>query len=139
MVKKVAGIFGIVFLLIGLLGLFTPGGMGMESDPQRAPHLLGLFPVNLLHNVVHLLFGVWGLAAARSWSGARAYARIAGPLYLALAAVGYLVPNGFGLIPLGGHDIWLHIVIGAVLTAVGYSAGAMDPDMDRARPTTVRA
>lgn len=139
MVKKVAGIFGIAFLLVALLGFFTPGGFSMVADPERAPHVLGLFPVNLLHNIVHLLFGLWGLAAARSWSAARTYARITGPLYLVLAALGYFVPNGFGLIPLGGHDIWLHILIGAVLTAVGYSAGATDPEPGSARATTARA
>lgn len=139
MVKKIAGIFGIAFLLVGLLGLFAPGGMSMEADPQRSAHLLGLFPVNLLHNIVHLLFGVWGLAASRSWSGARAYARITGPLYLILAALGYFSPDGFGLVPLGGHDIWLHILIGAVLTAVGYSAAADDPDVVRGGATAARA
>jgi hypothetical protein len=139
MVKKVAGIFGIVFLLIGILGLFIPGGMSMVSDPQHAPRLLQLFPVNLLHNIVHLVFGVWGLAAARSWSGARNYARITGPLYLVIAVLGYFVPNGFGLLPLGGHDIWLHILIGVVLTAVGYSAAVEEPGMHRARPSAARA
>ena len=132
MVRKVAGIFGIGFLLVAVLGFFTPGGMSMEADPARAGHVLGLFPVNLLHNIVHLIFGIWGLAASRSWSGARSYARITGPLYLLLAVLGYFVPNGFGVVPLGGHDIWLHVLIGAVLTAVGYTAAATEPGTMRA-------
>ena len=84
--------------------------------------LLGLFPVNLLHNVVHILFGVWGIAASRSWGGAKAYARIGGILYLVLALVGFFEPEGFGLVPLGDNDIWLHAVLGIVLAGVGFTA-----------------
>jgi hypothetical protein len=120
-VQRVAQIFGIVFLLVAILG-FVQGGTSMEADPARAPHLLGLFPVNLLHNVVHLVFGLWGLAASRSFPGAVSYARISGVLYLVLAALGFVSPNGFGLVPLGGHDIWLHVLLGAVLAAVGFTA-----------------
>src|SRR5687768_2357105 len=69
--QKAAMAFGVVFLLVGLLGLFIPGGMGMEAHPDQAPRLLGLFPVNLLHNVVHLAFGAWGIAASRSHSASR--------------------------------------------------------------------
>lgn len=121
MVKKVALVFGIVFLLVGLLGLLAPGGREMGADP--APHmLLGLFPVNLLHNVVHLLFGIWGLAASRSFSGAASYAKIGGVIYIVLAILGFVVPTTFGLIPIGGNDIWLHAILGASLAYFGFTA-----------------
>ena len=122
-VQRVAQILGAVFLLVGLLG-FVAGGMSMESDPAEAPHLLGLFPVNVLHNVVHLLFGIWGLIASRTWDGARAYSLVAGGTYLVLAVLGFLVPNTFGLIPIGGNDIWLHALLGAALLGAGVTAGA---------------
>src|SRR5688500_9873483 len=126
-VQRVAQIFGIVFILVAIYG-FTQTGMGnMESDPARAPQLGGMFPVNVLHNVVHLLLGVWGLVASRTFSGARSYARIAGVLYLLLAGVGYFSPNGFGFVPLGGNDIWLHAVLGFVLAAVGFTARELRP------------
>ena len=121
MVQQVARIFGVVFLLVGILG-FVASGMSMESDPMLAPRLLGLFPVNALHNTVHLLFGVWGLAASRTAAGAVSYAKIAGGLYLLLAVLGFVIPTTFGLIPIGGHDIWLHAVLGLVLVAVGFMA-----------------
>ena len=114
-------VFGIGFLLVAVLG-FVQGGMSMEADPSLAPKVLGLFPVNLLHNLVHLAFGAWGLAAARTHDASRAYCRIAGIIYLVLTALGYVSPNGFGLVPLGGADPLLHLVLGGVLTAVGFMA-----------------
>jgi Domain of unknown function (DUF4383) len=122
--QRVAMIFGVAFLLVAVAG-FVVGGMSMESDPHAAPKVLGLFPVNVLHNVVHLAFGVWGLLAARSWSAAVSYCRIAGIIYLVLAVLGFVAEDGFGLVPLGSHDIWLHVVLGAVLTIVGFTSRAV--------------
>jgi hypothetical protein len=121
-VQKVAMVFGVVFLLVAIVGFIAPGGMSMAMDPQAM--IFGMFPVNLLHNIVHLLFGIWGLAAARSWSGAKQYAQITGVLYIILAVCGFFIPDGFGMVPLGGSDIWLHALIGVVLAAVGFSAKA---------------
>ena len=122
-VQRVAQIFGIVFILVGVLG-FVASGMSMEHDPAVAPRILGLFPTNLLHNLVHLAFGAWGIIAARSFDGARSYARIAGIIYLVLAALGFVAPTTFGLIPIGGNDIGLHAVLGVALTAAGFTAKA---------------
>jgi hypothetical protein len=121
MVQQVARLFGAVFLLIAVLG-FLASGMSMEADHTLAPRILGLFPVNALHNVVHLLFGVWGLAASRTASSATMFAKGAGAIYVVLAVLGFVAPTTFGLIPIGGHDIWLHAVIGVVLLAVGFQA-----------------
>lgn len=126
-VQRVAQIFGVVFILVAIVGFTATGMSNMEADPARAPHLVGMFPVNVLHNVVHLLFGIWGLVASRTFGGARGYARIAGVLYLVLAAVGYISPNGFGFVPLGGNDIWLHGVLGVVLAAAGFTARELRP------------
>jgi hypothetical protein len=126
MVTRVAMVFGVVFLLVGIIGLITPGGMQMGADPAPAT-ILGLFPVNLLHNVVHLLFGVWGLVAARSFAGAKTYATIGGVIYIGLAVLGYFAPTTFGLIPIGGNNIWLHAVLGVVLAGVGFTAKESAP------------
>lgn len=122
-VQRVAQLFGIVFILVAILGFVTSGG-SMDADPTSAPKLLGLFAVNVLHNVVHLLFGVWGLVAARSFSGAKTYGMVGGIAYIALAALGYVTPDTFGLIPIGGNDIWLHALLGVVLAGVGFTAKA---------------
>lgn len=120
-VQWAALIFGIGFLAAALAG-FVQGGMSMESDPSAAPKALGLFPVNLLHNIVHLVFGVWGLAAARTFAASKSYCTISGAIYLVLTALGFLSPNGFGLVPLGGNDIWLHAVLGIALLGAGLTA-----------------
>jgi len=121
MVKRVAMIFGVVFLLVGIVGLVSPGGMSMGADPAPAM-LLGMFPMNLLHNIVHLLFGVWGIIASRSFVNAKLYAQIGGVIYLVLALCGLFIPTTFGLIPTGGADIWLHALLGLVLAGVGFTA-----------------
>jgi hypothetical protein len=121
MVRRVAMVFGIVFLVIGILGLVSPGGMSMGADPAPAM-ILGFFPVNLLHNIVHILFGVWGLVASRSFAGAKLYAQVGGVVYIVLAICGLAIPTTFGLLPNGGNDIWLHAVFGLVLAGVGFTA-----------------
>jgi len=124
MVRRVAMVFGIVFLLVGILGLVSPGGMQMGADPAPAM-ILGMFPVNLLHNIVHLLFGVWGLIASRAFMSAKMYAQIGGVIYVVLAICGYFIPTTFGFIPIGGADIWLHAALGLVLLGVGFTAKEM--------------
>ncbi|HEX6053217.1 MAG TPA: DUF4383 domain-containing protein [Gemmatimonadaceae bacterium] len=120
-VQRVAQIFGVIFLLVGILG-FVSTGMSMDPNPETAPRLLGLFPVNALHNVVHLLFGVWGLVASRSFGAAKTYATVSGAIYVVLAVLGFIAPTTFGLIPIGGNDIWLHAMLGIALLAAGLTA-----------------
>jgi hypothetical protein len=81
--------------------------------------LFGLFPVNPVHNGVHLLFGLWGLIAARGRGAALFYARFVAILYAVLALAGLLpaTQTGFGLLPLYAKDVWLH---GAIALAGAY-------------------
>ncbi len=121
--QKLAAVFGVVFVLVAIVGFIAPGGMAMQpTDPASPAKVLGMFPVNLLHNIVHLLFGAWGLAASRSWGGSKQFFTVAGIIYIVLTIVGYLSPSGFGLVPLGGSDIGLHAVLGIVMLAIGYTA-----------------
>ena len=115
--QRFALVFGIIYLLVGILG-FIPvppilvpieivGPFGGVMGPFEG-FLLGLFPVNWLHNLAHIGIGAAGLASFRSPVGARSYALVVGVLYVVLALLGLIVPTLFGLLPLGGLDITLH-------------------------------
>lgn len=119
--QKLAGVFGVVFIVVAVLGFIAPGGLVMAMDPTTGM-VLGVFPVNLLHNIVHLAFGVWGLVASRAWSGSKTFFTVGGVIYAILTCVGFLSPMGFGLVPLGGADIWLHAVLAIAMLGIGFTA-----------------
>jgi hypothetical protein len=109
-------LFGIAYVSAGLLGL-NPAAL--MAPPADAPpihftvlhgYLLGLFPVNVLHTVVHLAIGAWGILAWRRLASPRVFARSLAIFYGVLAAMGLIpgVNTLFGLLPLHGHDVWLH-------------------------------
>lgn len=136
-IQRVAQIFGWVFVVVAVWGFIVSGG-SMEADPEMAPKVMGLFPVNVLHNLVHLAFGVWGIVAARSLGGARTYALGAGLIYLLLAILGFFIPTTFGLIPIGGNDIWLHALIAIVLLGTWASSRSATAAPPAAPPVTDR-
>ena len=121
MIQRVAQVFGIGFLLVAVAG-FVASGMSMDPNPVTAPKVFGLFPVNVIHNLVHAAFGIWGLAASRSFGASKSFATISGVLYLILMGIGFIFPTGFGLVPLGGNDLWLHLVLGVALLGFGIAA-----------------
>ena len=122
-IQRIATIFGAAFLLVGALG-FTATGMhmGMNMDAASAPLLLGLFPVNALHNIVHIVFGVWGIWAGRAAGRAVAYALGSGAVYMLLAILGMLTPTLLVIVPIGGYDVVLHLVLAVVLAGFGFWA-----------------
>lgn len=139
-IQNFALIYGIVFLLVGIAG-FVPA----LSTPYPPEHpalavmasgglLFGLFPVNVLHNLVHVAFGIWGIAVWRQIPGSRRYAQAVAIIYLVFAVMGFIpvLSTAFGLVPLFGHDIWLHLVLAAVAAYFGFIARAES----EARPPT---
>ncbi len=115
---------GIGFLAAGVLGFVpalrtSPAGLPPLQWDAHYGLLLGLFPVNVLHNAVHLLFGLWGVLAYRSFGAARGYAGVVAIVYAVLTLMGVFVPTNtvWGLVPIFGHDVWLHAVI-AVAAAI---------------------
>ena len=115
--RMFALVFGIVYLLVGLLG-FT------ASSSMAAAPLLGIFPVNLLHNIVHILIGIWGLASYRSATGAVAYARGLAILYALLTILGLIPATNtmFGLVPIYGADVALHALTAIIAAYFGWAA-----------------
>ena len=131
-------IAGIVYLLVGLLG-FVPGVN--QPPPPDAPDLavnsgygllMGLFPINVVHNLIHLVLGVLGIMAYRSFGSSRSYARGLAIFYGILAVMGFIpvLNTTFGLAPIFGHDIWLHALTAIIAAYVGWST-AVEADTPR--------
>jgi hypothetical protein len=121
-------IFGIAYLGAGLLGLIPAALMPPPADAPPTTfavlygYLLGLFPVNILHSAVHIAIGAWGLMAWRGVANPKVFARSLAMLYGVLAVMG-LIPGMstlFGLLPLHGHDVWLHAGTAAVAAYFGW-------------------
>lgn len=136
--RTLATAVGAVFLLVGVLG-FVPGVTTDYDTLQFAGHeseakLLGIFQVSILHNIVHLLFGVAGLAMGRKASSAVAYLIGGGVIYLLLTVYGWIIDkeSTANFVPLNTADDWLHLVLGLGMVAMGlagkkaYDAGRHD-------------
>ena len=125
--RTFALVLGVAFIVAGLAGFFPtpadpPAGL---TQTHGFGHALGLLPVNTLHNVVHLLFGVMGILASRgSLMSARGYAQFVAVAYGLLTVLGLLPATNttFGLIPIYGNDVILHVVIAAAAAYFGFVA-----------------
>lgn len=133
-IQQAALVIGVIFLLVGILG-FIPGVTAGYDSLHFAGHdsgalLLGLFQVSVLHNLVHLLFGVAGVAMARSISSSKGYLLVGGVIYLLLWVYGLITGGGSAanFVPLNHADNWLHLVLGIGMTALGL---LLSPQHDR--------
>jgi len=141
--RTFAFVAGLLYFGAGILG-FIPGIT--TPPPAGAPslvvegsyrYLLGLFPVNLLHNLVHIGIGVWGLLSYNNGAKARSFAISLAVIYGLLAILG-LLPRAhtlFGFVPLFGHDVWLHA--GTAIMA-GYFGFLAPPEVTIVRRTNTR-
>ena len=126
--RTIATAVGAVFLLVGILG-FVPGITTNYGSLEFAGHmseakLLGIFQVSILHNIVHLLFGVAGLALARRADTAISYLIGGGAIYLVLWIYGLLVGQNStaNFVPVNNADDWLHFVLGVGMVGAGLAA-----------------
>ena len=124
-VQLAALVVGIVFLVVGVLG-FVPGVTSDYDSLGAAGHeshamLLGIFQVSVLHNIVHLLFGVAGVVLARRPDTARSYLVAGGAVYLVLWVYGLVIgeDSGANFVPVNNADNWLHLVLGVGMVALG--------------------
>lgn len=121
-----AAIIGLAFLVVGVAG-FIPGiTTNLYDGLEFAGHdgdseLLGVFHISVLHNLVHLAFGVIGLALARTVSGAATFLVGGGAIYLVLWIYGLIIDkdSGANFVPLNSADDWLHFVLGIVMIGLG--------------------
>jgi hypothetical protein len=141
-VQKAAVVVAVAFLAVGVLG-FIPGVTTDYDTMKFAGHnsdalLLGLFQVSILHNIVHLLFGLAGLALARTAVGARNYLIGGGIVYLVLWIYGLVIDqtSSANFVPLNTADNWLHLGLGAAMILLGAVLGGR-LTRTSAGPTTV--
>jgi hypothetical protein len=136
-VQGAAVLVASAFLSIGILG-FVPGVTARLDTMHWAGHhstaqLFGMFDVSVLHNLVHLAFGVAGLVLSRTYARARAYLIVGGLLFLALWIYGLLIAPGgasnmSNIVPVNNADNWLHFAIGVVMILLGLTlAGSRVP------------
>ena len=123
-VQSLAALIGATFVLVGILG-FVPGITTHYGDLSFAGHdsgsqLLGVFQVSILHNLVHLLFGVVGLVLAKATDTARTFLVGGGVVYLALWVLG--VAGGADWVPVNTADNWLHLLLGVGMIGLGFAA-----------------
>lgn len=126
--QRFANMIGMAFLLVGVLGFIAPlvtpapmDSLGLTVQTGFG-YLLGLFAVNVLHNIVHLGVGILGFSASNSAIDSVRFARGLAIFYGALAIMG-LIPGfntTFGLIPIFGHNVWLHAVTALAAAYYGY-------------------
>jgi hypothetical protein len=114
-----------VFLLVGILG-FVPGAttdydMMKFAGPDSTAMLLGVFCVSILHNIVHLLFGVVGFVMARSVPGAINYLIGGGVVYAVLWLYGLIIDfdSSANFVPLNTADNWLHLFLAIGMIGLG--------------------
>lgn len=130
-VHKASAAVGAAFLVVGVLG-FVPGITTNYDEMSFAGHsgalLLGIFAVSVLHNVVHLLFGVLGLLAAKLPGTARLFLMAGGGLYVLLwvwgSAIGEHTRANF--LPVNTADNWLHLGLGAGMILLGIAVTAAE-------------
>ena len=125
LLRTAATVVGAVFLLVGILG-FVPGITSNYGDLEFAGHesgaeLLGIFQVSILHNLVHVLFGLAGLAMARQARTAATYLIGGGAIYLVLFIYGLLIDHDSdaNFVPLNDADNWLHLGLGVAMLLLG--------------------
>ncbi|MEA2684264.1 MAG: hypothetical protein QOK05_2592 [Chloroflexota bacterium] len=113
--KLAAGVFGAVYLLVGIVGFFVTG--------LSSTGTLIIFPISPLHNVVHLAIGAAGLAAyAAGPAMARTFCQVVGGVLALVAVLGIVVSNPLGILPIGGFDVVLHVATALVLLYLGFAA-----------------
>src|ERR1700680_741909 len=118
-VQMAALLFGAIYLAVGIIGFlpFLGGSVTLTNSK-----LLGLFNINLLHNLVHVVIGIAGLAAVTSLPNSRRFCQVVGVVLLLLGVLGLFVASPLGILYIGQLDIPLHLVTGAVLAYFGFAA-----------------
>lgn len=142
--NKCALAIGVIFTLIGIAG-FVPAFVSLPSADvsgaaplpidmpsiytQGFGYLFGLFPINLLHNLLHLSVGLFGIAASSTIGGARLFNRFFAISYLAISLMGLLplTRTSFGVVPLFGNNVWFNALTALIAGYFGFAVPQSEP------------
>lgn len=137
-VRLAALLYGIIFLIVGIAG-FIPGLTTNVGSMQMGGHhsgamLLGVFQVSVLHNIVHLLYGIAGLALSRRAGSARSYLLVGGILYAVLWIYGLVIGKDSmaNFVPLNTADDWLHFALALTMIGVSFLPRRAEPTAEEA-------
>jgi hypothetical protein len=133
---------GVVYVVVGIIG-FIP--FLHTSPPTSAPHvdataaygyLLGIFPVNALHDALHIAVGLLGIAVSRNLRASMYYGRFLFVLFGFLAVLGFMPQANtlWGLVPIFGADTWLHTGTALLGAYIGWVASIDEYDTGVAVP-----
>jgi hypothetical protein len=117
MAKTFGMLFGIVFVAVGILG-FVPG---VTKDEM----LLGIFHVNTVHSIIHIVSGAIFIFASMAGAGAaRLWFKLFGLIYAVVAVLGFMKPNGplLGMVSNNPATTWLHVVLAAAMLLIGFAS-----------------
>jgi hypothetical protein len=132
----IARILGLLFIAAAVAGLLpwiaptAPFDAEVVTLDLQYRMLFGIFPLNVAHDLLHLIFGVWGLAASMRFNAAVIYLRSVAWIYLILVILGAIpiLNTLFGVAPIYGWDVALHALIVLVATYGGYGRGSIKPE-----------
>ncbi len=126
--RKFALIIGVLYLALGIFG-FIPNLLA-APDPNYDLKLatgygdiFGFLPTNILHNIVHLIVGAWGIASYKTYNNARGYSQAMTILYAVIAIAG-LIPGlntMFGYMPIYGNNVWLNGLVAMLSAYFGFA------------------
>ena len=132
----IARILGVLFIAVAVAGLlpwiapFAPLDAQVVTLDMQYRMLFGIFPLNIGHDLVHLIFGIWGVVASLRFNGAVFYLRSVAWIYLVLVILGAIpiMNTLFGIVPIYGWDIALHALIVLIAAYGGYGRGSIKPE-----------
>ncbi|MCH7231916.1 DUF4383 domain-containing protein [Glycomyces sp. L485] len=140
-VQDGAILVAMLFVLVGVLGFLpgiTTGFGGMEfAGTGSDAKLLGIFEVSILHNLVHLVFGLVGMFMSWFTGGARLFLLGGGTIYLVLGVYGFFIDktDAANFLPMNTADDWLHVGLGVAMLVLGLVLRRTPADRSEGYPT----